>query len=833
MLPGITARRRPRSSGVRWRLRTRSTVVCLLAALALGVALLALPEGDDADVLEDQVAAEGAASRTLSVTTTHPGGGAVATTFSAARVDLARNGWQGTSRTLPASPADRGDTTPIAGPLTFDGRTVRSRTSPDHPFQRFDVPWRGEGQRIVWSGTVDPARTIVLSAWNGARWKSLARSRGASGGSTTLEADLSRHPADGGAVRLLVHAEDPFDADLPHRVGGGFEKPDDYDFAIAHQSDPQHLARAAVTKRTAKERAVWRHGITQSSRWLAANARKRKIALAVNTGDLVDSWLRESDRTTRARANAEFALLSSAQRTIENAGIVTATLPGNHDNLSGEDVGASALYNRWFGPDRYQALASTPAWRRAGATFAPWRPGDASNNVTTLSAGGLDFVVVSLGFRVTAQELAWASDVFADHPDRNGILLTHSYTSPSRRLDGRGTRLATAGRRIHDAVVKKNPNVALVLSGHATGVSVGVRRNSGRAGHHVVEMLSDYQGYELTGDELGLSALRGYSSSSKHLFGASFLRLLQVDVGRSEISVDTYSPFSKTFGTTDHHPSRRHDGREDDFRIPVGFTSRTTSFATDALFSVGPGEQELGRSTTASGRAASVLWDGLEAGTTYGWRSVGRDARTGATLAGSAQGGWFVARGAGDTTAPQLVLPPDDTVAHGTRFDPRKGVGARDDDGTVLTSKVQVRGRVDTSRAGTYTLVHRVRDAAGNTTERRRRVAVARAPSPRLVKAPRIRGRAEVGSTLTTSRGTWRKLGTAAVRVQWTRDRRPVRGATGTRYRVRPQDVGKSLRARVKVRASGWSTIVRSSRAVKARKRTARISPARISPAPL
>ena len=819
MLAG-TADRRART---RSRLRFRVGVLCLLTVLALGAALLVAPEPDDTAVLEPELSAA-QAIRTLSVTASHPRGADVSTTFSAARVDLAGDGWQGASRTLPASPADRSRTSRIAGPLAFDGSTVRSRSSAHHPYQRFDLPWRGTGQRLVWSGTVDPARTIVLSAWTGSGWKTLARSRGASGGPVTLEVGVSESLARAGVVNVLVHAEDPFDADLPHRIGPRFEKPEDYDFAIAHQSDPQHLARAAVVKKNPRERAVWKRGITDSARWLAANARKRKIALAVNTGDLADSWLRESDAATRAIADGEFAVVSAAQRTIENAGIVTTTLPGNHDNLSGRDTGPGALYNRWFGPARYRALADTPAWRQARAKFTPWRPGDASNNVTTLSAGGLDFVVVSLGFRVTPEELDWASGVFASHPDRNGILLTHSYSSPSSRLDGRGTRLSTAGARIRDKVVAKNPNVALVLSGHESGVSVGVRRSAGASGHHVVEMLSDYQGYRFTGDQLGLSALPGYSSTSKHRFGASFLRLLQVDVDRSEISVDAYSPFRKAFGAGDHDLRRRYDGREDDFRIPVKFTSRTTSFGTDALFSVGPEGQEIGRSTTTSGTSAAVDWGGLSAGTTYAWTSASRDARTGAALPGATRTGWFVARGSTDTTAPQLVLPPDSTLAHGATFNPRRGVSARDDDGTVLTSQVQVRGRVDTSRTGTYTLVHSVRDAAGNTTTRRRSVAVAKAPSPVLVKAPVLKGSGRVGSTVSTTPGTWRKLGSAQVNVQWLRDRRAIPGATGTRYRVRPDDVGKRLQARIKVRASGRSSIARSTKAVKARKRTTRMS---------
>lgn len=126
-----------------------------------------------------------------------------------------------------------------------------------------------------------------------------------------------------------------------------------------------------------------------------------------------------------------------------------------------------------------------------------------------------------------------------------------------------------------------NPNVVLVLSGHEHGVNIELRRDVGEPGNHVVELLADYQFYEVTAREAGLG--RVLPPGTRLRMGSSFFRLLQFDVDRSEVTVDTYSPFLDDFGATEHDGLRRHDGTEDDFALPVQLRSRTTSFATDSL----------------------------------------------------------------------------------------------------------------------------------------------------------------------------------------------------------------------------------------------------------
>lgn len=781
---------------------TPRQLVAPLAVLAVASGPLFVPP-----LVAPAAAAED--GRVLTSMTTNPTGGAVTSTFTAARVESARDGWQGSSSALPSSPTARPGAQNLTGQMRLDGEVVTSPRTSEIPYQRFDLAWRGAGQRVVWSGSLDSARGIVLSAWDGTQWQELTRGRGLGPDQLTLEGQLESRHSTNGTVHLLVHAEDPFADDLDNEVKFGFEDPSDYDFSIAHHSDTQHMVRGSVTKTTPAERLLWKRGFTDATQWIADNAKARKIVFAAHTGDLIEDWVNTADTLDPAAARAQFAEASDAQRILDEAGVVNSTLPGNHDNLHGADPaeGPGSLFNEYFPPSRYEALAATESWQTAGATYAPWRAGDNSNSVTTFTAGGLDFVAVSLGFKVTAEEAAWADSVLKSYPDRNAIVLAHAYTTASPSPDGRGNGMAEDGDMILKRVIEPNPNVALVLSGHKEGVSIGVRKDVGRADNHVLELMANYQYYTFEAGELGIDLLGGYSPTSTHRLGASFLRLLQFDVDRSEVSVDTYSPYRNIFGATGQDAKNRYDGREDDTRLPVQLNSRTTSFRSDAVLSVAPSDEQIGQVTGPSGSAAEVSWSNLTAGRTYGWSVQATDAATGQEIAGANPIAWFVARNGGDTTAPRLTVPGSTTLAHGAEFDPMKGVSARDDDGTSLTSSVVVTGRIDTSTPGAQPLSYVVSDRAGNTAVATRRVVVSRPPAPVNTGVPRVTGKAQIGEVLTSDRGQWTNLGNADVKIQWIRNGSAIVGATGTEYLLTPSDVGKLIRSRITVRAAGRTAL--------------------------
>ncbi|MER6532052.1 HupE/UreJ family protein [Streptomyces sp. NPDC001508] len=114
---------------------------------------------------------------------------------------------------------------------------------------------------------------------------------------------------------------------------------------------------------------------------------------------------------------------------------------------------------------------------------------------------------------------------------------------------------------------------------------------------------------------LGLTEIGGYQPEDQLQFGASFFRLLQFDVARSELTVDTYSPLLDEFGATEYDTDHRYDGTEDNMVLPIDLNSRKTTFRTDSVALYDP-VGVVGRTKVTSGEVASVTWRNLKPGST-------------------------------------------------------------------------------------------------------------------------------------------------------------------------------------------------------------------------
>jgi len=577
-----------------------------------------------------------------------PGGGDVTATFARARVSAPTLAAQGETDevALDALRVEGEEPAAVDALVPGDDASLDSPHATGVAFQRFEVPAEGDvaGKVLRWDGVVDPQRVATLHVWDGAAWTPLASARGAAEGRTELTATLTDGQAHDGVVHALVTGTDPFADDIDDGVGTeeptSFADRNSYDFSMVHFTDTQYLSEGAVEQEAPEERAVWAKAYTDLTQWVVDNAEERGIAYVAHTGDVIENYTRvPADEAAAEQVRGEYELSSSAQRLLDDAGIPNGVLAGNHDNLTGTDNGAGALFNAYYGPDRYEALSA--GWD--GASYGgPWREGDNQNHYDLFTAGGLDFVAVYLSYGVTDEEAAWADGVLEQFADRNAIVLAHDYLAPSTAPDGRGAPFSTPdGRLLYSTVVEPNPNVFLVLSGHEHGVGINVKQDVGTPGNGVVELLADYQFYEVTAEEAGLTEIGGYAPDAGLRLGSSFLRLLQFDVDRAEMIVDTYSPWLGNFGATEYDDRARYNGLEDDFTVPVDLTTRTTSLATDAVSLYAPAE-EIGTVTVPSGEVASVTWDGLEPGALHAWT----------VTATSAGGGVAVSPVQSFTTAP-------------------------------------------------------------------------------------------------------------------------------------------------------------------------------------
>lgn len=688
---------------------------------------------------------QGQGTVTLSARATHPDDGEVTHTFRAGQAALAEGGFQGLVEQTPTTLEFEHTQ---AAELTGKGESL-SAAPGQIAFQRFDVKVEkaAEGQSVRWSGTVDPTRQVNLAVWNPVTdsWEQLADGRGVDGGDLVLSAPVRAEHVVDGSIRVLVTGEDPFADDLENPVRDAFEDPADYDFSIAHLTDTQYLSEGAREDAySAEQRAIWADAYTSINQWIVDNAKDRKIAYVAHTGDIVENWhaARYANEAEMAEiAQEEFEFASEAQKILDDAQIPNGVTPGNHDNRTGTHNGPEAMYNQYFGPERYEALEQTQGWKDAQATYTPYAEGDNDNHYDLFSAGGLDFVAVYLGYDVTQEEIDWAHGVLQQYSDRNAMVMTHAHRKPSVSPDARGAAFSHDGARIDQGVLKRNDNVFLVLSGHEHGVDIEVRKDVGTQGNNVVELLADYQFYKVSAEELGMTGIDGRSAQEVMQFGSSFFRMLQIDVDSSEMAVDTYSPLLENFGATEYDDRNRYDGTEDDTRLPIQLETRKTSFSTGQVVVTTPTDEVIGETTVRSGWPGEVVWKGLTEGQTYAWYVTSRDARSGAELpvGETGQMGVFTATARGtDAEAPVLTVPAAATIQVGDTFDPMAGVRAQDNTDGDLADHIQVLGTVDTSAVGTYTLTYVVEDANGNQAIASRAITVAPAPAaPDFADNPR------------------------------------------------------------------------------------------------
>ncbi|GAA1848748.1 carbohydrate-binding protein [Asanoa iriomotensis] len=642
---------------------------------------------------------EGVNGPTATLSAKVPGadGTPLTATFTKADVVTPTAGYQGVAASVPTTlDTQHEGTVDVASLRPLDGRTVDSASSRDVVFQRYDLALTDAQQAptLRWEGTIDPARVAALRVWDPAakKWVVLTSSRGTAGKSTVLTAPLTAGYRDAGTVHVLVTGEDPFADDLSPRDSSAqndkdrFEDPNSYDFALAHFTDTQYLSEGAAggtnddfdgraepsDVQVAEEQAVFAAAYRKTTQWIADNMAGRKIAYTAHTGDVIendyyDPLAKNPDGSLLrpgldAQVTREFERASEYQKVLDDKGVVNQVIAGNHDNQLGAETGPNSRFSRTFGANRYYGVAD--AWP-AGTEYHAWdevtnadgtvTPGkDNQNNYVLFSAGGLDFVAVGLSYGVTPEEARWADSIFKRYKDRNGILLSHDYLRPSTNPDGRDAAFsAPDGSPLYKLVVEANPNVFLVLAGHEHGVGTNVKSKVGvTVTHDVVELLADYQFYTVSAGELwpervdaaGNIDLNGdgtvdRKATDRLQFGASFLRLLQFDVDRAEMSIDTYSPLLDNFGATEYdiradgsQPRPRYNGAEDNLKLPVDLTTRKTSFTTDSLAAYVPSGVIGSDEITANG-TASVRWSGLLPATSYAWVVEARSADGGIAVA--------------------------------------------------------------------------------------------------------------------------------------------------------------------------------------------------------
>jgi hypothetical protein len=262
------------------------------------------------------------------------------------------------------------------------------------------------------------------------------------------------------------------------------------------------------------------------TQWIADHAQDQNIQLVVGLGDIVDSG---GDLTQWQNADAAVRLLSGK--------VPSMMAIGNHDYDQNNPAGRTAStvnFNSYFGPARY-----------AGASWykGSFPAGSNENFYGIVPVNGRNYLTIVLEFAPRDSALAWADGILKANQDKDAIIVTHMFTfMDNTRISGCDLNSAASfgvgqdnnGEDMWWKLVRKYPNIHMVLSGHVTqGDGTGRRMDLGLGGNLVNQILSDYQS-----DPLG---------------GGGYLRIMRISPSMNRVSVTSYSPYLNSFMTDDHN----------------------------------------------------------------------------------------------------------------------------------------------------------------------------------------------------------------------------------------------------------------------------------------
>lgn len=237
----------------------------------------------------------------------------------------------------------------------------------------------------------------------------------------------------------------------------------------------------------------WPHLIGKMTAWIADNREKENIRYVLHVGDMVQN----------GGSDDEWKAVDKAMTTLEEAKVPAILAVGNHD-LDRVGPGRSTVFfNRYFPAGRIARNAGF------GGNFPE---GKSDNSFATFEGGGKKWLVLSLNFMPSDDELAWGNGVISRHLDHQVILLTHSYLTHGGK--------DVAGETCWQRLVRWHPNLSMVFCGHLSTVHF---RSKGDAGNTVCEMLFDWQ-------------------NDRDPDPNSYLALVSIDPEAKTISSRSYSP---------------------------------------------------------------------------------------------------------------------------------------------------------------------------------------------------------------------------------------------------------------------------------------------------
>src|SRR5690606_26067280 len=191
--------------------------------------------------------------------------------------------------------------------------------------------------------------------------------------------------------------------------------------------------------------------------WIIKKRDSLNIPMVLGVGDLVDfdnynHWEVASKGFEVFDAYQMPYSIVLGNHDTEAVGVYTGSAaPGN----TNQNLRKTGKFNGYFPLHRFRNLRGT------------YEPGKADNAYYTFKVGDTNWLVITLEFCPRMGPINWAADLCKEFFDYNVIITTHYYLTPRGEI---ATTNAGYGDfspgMIFTRVVKPNPNVRLVLSGH-------------------------------------------------------------------------------------------------------------------------------------------------------------------------------------------------------------------------------------------------------------------------------------------------------------------------------------------------------------------------------
>ncbi len=322
-------------------------------------------------------------------------------------------------------------------------------------------------------------------------------------------------------------------------------------FTIAVLPDTQFYSRYATTDES--EQFQRKYGSTPfaaQTKWIADNAAAYNIPFVIHLGDVVDQVGKPN----------QWRIADAAMKQLETARIPYSILAGNHDVVT--DYEYRGPWDQSSGTDAQRNLGAEPylQWfpKSRAATQATFRERDSSgfHEAHVFKAHGVEFMVLSLSWRISDAAIAWARDVIRRNPTLPVILSNHQLLNIDK--DGVSPLETEYGKMLWEKLIRDTDQIFMTLNGHHHGAAWLSKTND--FGNQVEEMVVDYQ--------------------MDYQGGNALMRLYEIDFSANRIDVMSFSPWvvQKPKATLNQFDRAVLTEGNNQFTIPINFKKRFAGF---------------------------------------------------------------------------------------------------------------------------------------------------------------------------------------------------------------------------------------------------------------